>query len=58
MSILSIFLAAATGSLKTSSVLEMLYPRPSYGARRMLARDAALARSSTDELGRMGSSAA
>jgi hypothetical protein len=46
MSILSIFLAAASGSLKTSSVLEMLYPRPSYDARRMLARDAALARSS------------
>ena len=45
MSIL-IFLAAASGSLKTSSVLEMLYPRPSYDARRMLARDAALARSS------------
>lgn len=43
---MSIFVAAAAGSLKSSSVLDMLYPRPSYDARRMLARDAALARSS------------
>jgi hypothetical protein len=43
---MSVFFAAAAGSLKSSGVLDMLYPRPAYDARRMLARDAALARSS------------
>ena len=45
-----IFFAAAAGSLKSSAVLDMLYPR-AYDARRILARDAALARSSVSENG-------
>ena len=38
--------AATAGSITSSGVLDVLFPRPGYDARRMLARDASLARSS------------